>query len=816
MSYGTESDGRGADSVLYGHIEADPRYASYRDGELSPVWEESERLRTLLRNGGRPKGGDRGFLEQAIERQLPTLRLYRQATLLKGQKGQNLSLYVIVFPGEARDNTGIKDLNDKILGYHLNNLFIRCRQDAIAKLFWQGDRDLPPKFVTVGSDYKTAQIVGIGKSRRDFADQLKKLDEELVKCLLDLLPKAEDEARKEADKERLKAIADLKGKLKKKGYRFDFLFGARTVDFAIKVPIEATFLILTEALKGAGMARFMAKGDGANTRTGRKVASGVLKPDAAEDDRRGKEFDHGGFIKVIKKAGQINDLIRQNVHYYYIWIDKVWTVVLYEYRRRVFVMNPDVVRDVRKKAIRFPTFNDGRKTKGTVKVQIDLLEIWLVAVNALDLVKDFLVPEFSKKGAGGVADYHAKTLAAFDEVSNEATRIKWDRLEQVLTRDFRQGPSPLPVQGRASEFGFYAHSSDHMAQIFFSMDIRDLGVQIALLYDWFIGEIEVHRYRGVELMEETFASSDLINHRKRVTYEKVVAAFREYFPLTNGPDALDAARKAFHGRGPDLDRPQRFEDSVKVMMGGDEIFVAAHPIYSIFVCTIIAKLRGETYLEDRPLDLRTGVAYSRAHKQQDPRDQKKANWTAHDQGLGLATASLNPLKGFERAHRRMERLIEKLAANDKKKHLVAPYTAKLEALGLMSLFARSNYRLPYAMPLPRGDFRDLIRRLTELYDWSKPHIELVNSKCDKVDARKLWKEVEKLEAEIAKDVGKDNFHVDPTYFLPTTSMPPLVKKLLDWLLPPEKYPYEESKEEKEEREIEKERRRREGGQQRTA
>jgi len=799
MGYGTESDGRSADSVLYGHIEADPRYASYLDGELSPVWEESERLRTLLRNDGRPKGGDKDFLEEALERQLPTLRLYRQATLLKGQKSPNLSLYVIVFPGEAKDNTGIKDLNDKILRYHLNNLFIRCRQKAIADLFWQGDRDLPPKFVTVGSDYKTAQIVGVGKSRRDFADQLKKLDEKLVKCLKDLLPQAEEDARKEGDEERLKAIADLKNKLKK-GYRFDFLFGARTVDFAIKDPIEATFLILTEALKGAGMARFMAKGDGANTRIGRKVASRVLKPDAARDDRRGKEFDHGGFIKVIKKAGQVNDLIRQQLNYLHIWIDKVWTVVLFEYRRRVFVMNPDVIRDVRKKAIKHPTRREGLKSKSTVKAQIELLEIWLVAVNALDLVKDFLVPEFRKE----VPAYHVKTLAAFEEVSNEAAKIKWDRLEQVVTRDFRQGLSPLPVQGRASEFGFYAQSSDYMAQIFFSMDIRDLGVQIALLYDWFIGEIEVQRYRGVDLMVETFASSDLINQRKRVTYDKVVATFRKYFPLTNGPDALDAARKAFYGRGPDLDRPQFFEDSVKVMMGGDEIFVAAHPIYSVFVCTIISELRQATY-GGRPLDMRTGVAYSRAKKQTHPRDQKKANWTAHDQGLGLATASLNPLKGLERAHRRMERLIEKLDANDKKRHLVAPYTAKLEALGLMSLFVRSNYRWPFVMP--RGDFKDLIRRLTERYDWSKPHTELVNSKCEEVDARKLRKEVEKLEAEITKDVGRDNYHMDPPP-LPT-SMPPLVKKLLDWLLPPEKYPYEEPKEEKEEREIEEERKRRE-------
>ncbi|MHC2297252.1 hypothetical protein [Rhizobium mongolense] len=794
MGYGTESDGRSADSLLYGHVDADPRYVSFRDGELSPVWEESERLRTLLRHDGRPTGDDRAFLEQAVERQLPTLKLYKQATLLKNQKPQDLTLFVIVFPGEAKDNTGIKDLNDKILGYKLNNLFIKCRQEAIAKLFWRTDADLPPKYVTVGSDYKTAQILGVGKSRQDFADQLKKLDEELVKCLQSLLPAAEEEAKD--DKERLKRIAELKGKLKK-GYRFDFLYGARTADFAFKDPLEATFLMLTEALKGAGIARFMAK-CGASSRG--KICGG-LKADPKNQDQRGKGYDHGMFINVIKKAGVINDEIRSTAQLLYIWIDKVWAVVLYEYRRRVYVMNPHVIRDIRKKAVERPKFKDGIKSKGYFRLQVRYLELWLVAVNALDLVKDFLTNEFRKD----VATYHAKALVAFNEVANESAKIHWDKLEQVLTRDFRQGSSPLPVQGRASEFRFYAYSSDHMAQIFFSMDIRDLGVQIALLYDWFIGEIEVHRYRGVDLMVETFASSDLINQRKRVTYDKVIATFRKYFPLTNVPEALDAARKAFYGVGPDLHRPGSFEASVQVMMGGDEIFVAAHPIYSMFVCAIVADLREETYA-GRPLDLRTGVAYSRAKEQKDPTDQKKVNWAVHDQALGLATSSLNALKGHERAHRRIERLIEKLESNPKKRHLAAQYTAKLEALGLMKMFARSNYRFPWIMP--RGDYLDAIRRLTEKYDWTKPHTELVNDKCKTVDAGVLKREVGELEEEIKGKVGWDNYHVDPPP-LPT-SMPPTVKKLLDWLLPPEKYPYDEPKEDKKEREIERERQRREG------
>jgi hypothetical protein len=793
MGYGTESDGRSADSGMYA-ADADPRYASYRDGELSPVWAEAERLRSLLAAQGRPKGADRLFLEQALERQLPTLRLYQLLDVLKRPKDEKLTLFVILFPGEGKDNTGIKDLNDKILGYKLTSRFILCRQKAISTLFWQDLTHLPPKFISVGSDYKTAQIVGLGMTRDQFAQQLAKLDAMLVKCLRDLLVEAKKEAQKEKDKgtkeekeraeKRLKAIDELDAKLKAKGYRFDFLFGVRSLDWVVKLVSESTFLLLTEALKGAGMARFMAKGDGAKTGFGRKVTSKVLKPDDKNGDRRGKEFEHAGFIKVIKKAGVISDLFRTSIYLFHIFIDKVWTVALFEYRRNVFVMNPDVIRDVRKKLVKYVTSTNGWRSDGTVDAQIELLELWLVVVNTIDIVKDFVAPEFPKD----VGSYHLTALESLKEVSSESTPIKWPQLERVLTRDLRPGSSPYLVQGRASEFKFYASSSDFRAQIFFSMDVRDLGVHLALLYDWAIGEVEVQKYQGVELMTKTLKATDYVVDRMRVTYATVVATFENIFPKTNTPEARKAARDAFGGDDSDLERPGTFAESVHVMLGGDEIFVAAHPVYAKFVCQIVAELRQAKYA-DRPLDLRTGVAYSRATEQKDPRNQKAANWRAHDQTLGLATASIGPLKDLERAYRRMQRLIEKLEGNPKKKHLVAKYTAELEALGLMQLYASSKYGFA-AVELK--NFPDLVRRLLHDFVWNDPYTELVDVNCKRLDSdavKALRKRVDKLEDEITKIVGFDNYHVDPPPIV--FAMPPLVKKLIDWLLPPEKYPYDD-------------------------
>ena len=128
-------------------------------------------------------------------------------------------------------------------------------------------------------------------------------------------------------------------------------------------------------------------------------------------------------------------------------------------------------------------------------------------------------------------------------------------------------------------------------------------------------------------------------------------------------------------------------------------------------------------------------------------------------------------------------------------------------MGLMSLFARSNYRLPRV--LRSDDFAALIRQWTEKYAWTEPDPELVDSKCEAVDRKKLVLSIIQLEGEIMDKVGFDDYYVEPPPLI--TSLPPVIKKILDWFLPPEKYPYAETREEKEDREIERERKRRERG-----
>jgi hypothetical protein len=759
----------------------EPIYEFFRGGQLSPIWEHSEQLREALLKKGKPAGQDREGLANALLRQVPTIELFRQVTNLP--KAKNVSLYVLLFPGEGRDNTGIKDLNDKVIGYEYNQKFIEGRIEAIRDIFWPSYDPPPPSFSIVGYDYKTALILSLDKSREDFAKGLVKLDEKLKTALLKILDDAEQDSN---TTEAMKAeIMKLRKALGKKGYRFDFYYGSASISKETQSVLDRSFLMVTEALKGAGIARFMAKSASAKSKVGKGLAKG-LKPDAKKYDARGKQFDHGSFIKVLKVAGNVKDMIVRNVGWLNIWIDKVWTICLYEYYRRVYVMNPDVVRDARKKKLVPPKLKDGVKYKKYFIEQKDLLEGWLVTINVLDYIKDFLVPEFKKEFLA----YHVTALKAFLQLGkkHDGEAVDWDRLIKLLTRDLRLGPTPIPIHGRSSEFLFYANSSDHEAQIFLSMDIRDLGVHVALRCDWWAGSLEVHQPKGVALMMDTFAVSDLINRRRRATYETVVKAFADVFPKTSSPEAAREASKAFDGTLHGADRPNNFVDSVQVMLGGDEIFVAASPYYTLYLCEIIAALRNADF-DGLPLDMRTGVSFSRAIKGERPKHQ---NWEAHDQGLAMATSIMGDLKDYERAQRRMERLIEKLEDNANKRKLADPFRKRLDGLGLTKLFMRHGYGNPW--PVSRDQFLYDLAHLTKA-----PRKELIGGDCKVVKPDGLKLEIARLENDLVNKVGRDNYYMDPPPLV--TKLPGPIKWLLDKLLPPEKYPYDDPKKKKDKRDA---------------
>ena len=269
----------------------------------------------------------------------------------------------------------------------------------------------------------------------------------------------------------------------KKKWRFDFLFGAATRPIGQGKEIEAVFLLLTEALKAAGVARFIAKADAVGGWSG--AATSIARRHRAErddkrDDDRGKLFDLKSFRQKTLAATQaVRDVMSQGAtaestfDYMNIYVNGVWTVpwVIYHPDEQRLIANPDVMRDARKRVLAPPPLKKG--TKGSFKTQVRLLELWLVAINTIDLIKDFLVPEFKNE----LVWYHRRASDAYADLEGTG-RVDGAQLEKLLTRDLRQGLDPLPVLGRSSEFQFYAHASDHADRIFFVMDVRDLGVDL--------------------------------------------------------------------------------------------------------------------------------------------------------------------------------------------------------------------------------------------------------------------------------------------------------------------------------------------------
>jgi hypothetical protein len=308
------------------------------------------------------------------------------------------------------------------------------------------------------------------------------------------------------------------------------------------------------------------------------------------------------------------------------------------------------------------------------------------------------------------------------------------------------------------------------------MDIRDLGVELMLDYEDSNREIGHRKYSHIDLMEETFRSSDSTDERRRFTYNTTVAIFRKYYnqlAKNTGP-AFREALYAF-GAGVD-DKLGSFAESVQIMLGGDEVYVATHPLFAQHVPVIIGELTQAPYDEDRTVDMRAAVAFSRT-AETDAANRRKTTQLSHQEALKLAGLGTGVLKPFERTHRRIERLIDMIEANPKKQPRSAGYRKELAALPLRNVFTRLKRGLP--QQLSKRDFARLYAALAagDLAEAEKEDFELVDFSGTVVKSDKLVKDAASLEEKIRNDVGTDNrrLPVPPIFRIP--------KWLLDLIRP---------------------------------
>jgi len=265
--------------------------------------------------------------------------------------------------------------------------------------------------------------------------------------------------------------------------------------------------------------------------------------------------------------------------------------------------------------------------------------------------------------------------------------------------------------------------------------------------------------------------------RKRATYAQVVETFKKYYTRASRSPVADLSTDARRAFGADLRAAALppFAKAVQFMIGGDEVFVAAHPYFATFVHNIIDDL-DKAQFEGAGINLRAAVAFSSAAKGE---PQRENNQTAHQQAMSLADTAPGTLKRLERTHRRIERLIEKLENNPKKKDQAPAYRSQLAELRLTKLFARAKHQR--AGLLGPAAFKTLVR-LLRAADIAAAEatgdFDLVDLSGRVVNGKALEEAAAKLEERVRAAVGSDNKHVDPQ---PVTKLPKWIEKLLDKL-----------------------------------
>ncbi len=123
---------------------------------------------------------------------------------------------------------------------------------------------------------------------------------------------------------------------------------------------------------------------------------------------------------------------------------------------------------------------------------------------------------------------------------------------------------------------------------------------------------------GMDLLNETL-SSDPIVERLRVHLQQC-PKYRYHDTLSKNTAGAAEAQKAFASSS-EKSRFNAFAEAVQIMLGGDEVYVALHPLFAPYISKIIGELDQTAYTLDRNLNI-ASVTLSKAEKVVDPKQQR--------------------------------------------------------------------------------------------------------------------------------------------------------------------------------------------------
>jgi hypothetical protein len=596
----------------------------YHKIDVVPEWSGASTLDADMESikgeltGGEVDPAARDRLIGELERQVPDLALTE--AIMGGAK----TVISLIMPGGGK--TGIKTLNDKLVGNRINSArIIPARNALIASVFSKLGLDV------VDQNYKATTITS-DKPAEELRALIKKATEQIYKGMLPIIQGAlaeglrswqqvfdsepDGSVKKKEAEERLGRIRELQGTIAK-DFRFDFQFGMAEVGGG-----SSDYQKALDAKMHATQAAMMTRDKTSEHRGG----------DAGDD--RGQVYDPEAFKKFAQEGQGYRDTIESAGNAINVKTDHGVQ------RYQLFGpdgANRDVMRKMRKGEIKPDMLADDHE-----RALFELFDRYVTHLNAFDYFKSF-------KGAETPAmDARVQEALKLMQKLRDGAPLGAKDVAKVgeLTSENAEGKI-APQAGEASEMLFYQRALTTHDRVLISADMRDLGID---LMEGYAGAMEAVA-EGANPDRQANKASDPVIDRKR---DMVDSINRGYKKIMN--DAIAEARK---NNDTALLAELEKERDMLFLLGGDEITISLHPALKQFLpdfLRLVAKASngrmGIASTSNATGDVVAG--YEAARKASDPDSLKK--YEVVNRELELKAARIKDRAARTRALQRVKKL----------------------------------------------------------------------------------------------------------------------------------------------------------------
>jgi hypothetical protein len=488
--------------------------------------QQGEELKTL-KEGGNLDAAGREHLADDLRRQVPDIGLVDAV-----RAGEAKTVLSVVVPGGGE--TGIKAMNDEMIGYGLNSSQLIPERNAIIKAAFERQG-----FQVIDQGYKMTTLVS-NKPANDTAPAIKaalaeidlKMKPLLLRVLGDGIAHFDAERQKLAPRDAGRALFDARiekmTKLRAKiaaneNYHFDFQLGAAEIKGGKDAGYGDVLAAEMDASKGAIMARDPSVTTGRTTGDAREIV-----------------YSQADFVAFCKDTIVIKDQLAGHQLPY----DGHQVPVL-DGKGNI---NHDLLRAIRKDSYKEPLTPEQQKT-------LEDLKQYITRVNSFDYVKHFTGDETGQQGA---AVEETRALVKKLESSEPIDADTAAKIDKILG-------SGIPQAGAGSEAQFYNRAAKLSKRTVLNADIKDMGLD---LFDGYARTMDaVGRGRTRNLDRASASASDGIVEYKR----KAAGEFARFYKEELLPKAREKAQQL---NRQDLLSALAGEGEPTMLLGGDEITVS--------------------------------------------------------------------------------------------------------------------------------------------------------------------------------------------------------------------------------------------------